>query len=212
MIKGYIVDLDGTLLDSMFIWNDIGSRYLLSKNIIPKKDLDKILAPLSINQAIKYIINEYSLNQTPKQIYQEINILLKQRYLTEAKLKPGAKDFLIRCIKKQQKLCLLTANTLEITNAILDKYSLSELFTKIITSEQTDLDKQNGTIYHFAANQLNLKPSECIVIEDAFHAILSAKQAGFTVWAVYDASVQDKWSQICTISDKYFENISEMED
>ena len=80
MIKGYIIDLDGTLLDSMFIWNNIGSRYLLSKNIIPKNNLDKILAPLSINQAIKYISKEYSLNESYQQIYQEINTLLKKRY------------------------------------------------------------------------------------------------------------------------------------
>ena len=212
MIKGYIIDLDGTLLDSMFIWNDIGSRYLLSKNIIPKNDLDKILAPLSINQAIKYISKEYSLNESYQQIYQEINTLLKKRYLTETTLKPGAKDFLIKCVKEQKKLCLLTANTLEITNTILDKYSLSKLFTKIITSEQTDLDKQNGEIYQFAAKQLKLKINECVVIEDAFHAIISAKQAGFTVWAIYDTSNQDKWAQICTISDKYFKNISEMGD
>lgn len=212
MIKGYIIDLDGTLLDSMFIWNNIGSRYLLSKNIIPKNDLDKILASLSINQAIKYISKEYSLNESYQQIYQEINTLLKKRYLTETTLKPGAKDFLIKCVKEQKKLCLLTANTLEITNTILDKYSLSKLFTKIITSEQTDLDKQNGEIYQFAAKQLKLKINECVVIEDAFHAIVSAKQAGFTVWAIYDTSNQDKWAQICTISDKYFKNISEMGD
>lgn len=212
MIKGYIIDLDGTLLDSMFIWNDIGSRYLLSKNIIPKNNLDKILAPLSINQAIKYISKEYSLNESHQQIYQEINTLLKKRYLIETTLKPGAKDFLIKCVKEQKKLCLLTANTLEITNTILDKYSLSKLFTKIITTEQTDLDKQNGEIYQFAAKQLKLKINECVVIEDAFHAIVSAKQAGFTVWAIYDTSNQDKWAQICTISDKYFKNISEMGD
>ena len=212
MIKGYIIDLDGTLLDSMFIWNDIGSRYLLSKNIIPKNNLDKILAPLSINQAIKYISKEYSLNESHQQIYQEINTLLKKRYLIETTLKPGAKDFLIKCVKEQKKLCLLTANTLEITNTILDKYSLSKLFTKIITTEQTDLDKQNGEIYQFAAKQLKLKINECVVIEDAFHAIISAKQAGFTVWAIYDTSNQDKWAQICTISDKYFKNISEMGD
>lgn len=212
MIKGYIIDLDGTLLDSMFIWNNIGSRYLLSKNIIPKNNLDKILAPLSINQAIKYISKEYSLNESYQQIYQEINTLLKKRYLIETTLKPGAKDFLIKCVKEQKKLCLLTANTLEITKTILDKYSLSKLFTKIITSEQTDLDKQNGEIYQFAAKQLKLKINECVVIEDAFHAIVSAKQAGFTVWAIYDTSNQDKWAQICTISDKYFKNISEMGD
>lgn len=212
MIKGYIIDLDGTLLDSMFIWNNIGSRYLLSKNIIPKNNLDKILAPLSINQAIKYISKEYSLNESYQQIYQEINTLLKKRYLIETTLKPGAKDFLIKCVKEQKKLCLLTANTLEITNTILDKYSLSKLFTKIITAEQTDLDKQNGEIYQFAAKQLKLKINECVVIEDAFHAIISAKQAGFTVWAIYDTSNQAKWAQICTISDKYFKNISEMGD
>ena len=212
MIKGYIIDLDGTLLDSMFIWNNIGSRYLLSKNIIPKNNLDKILAPLSINQAIKYISKEYSLNESYQQIYQEINTLLKKRYLIETTLKPGAKDFLIKCVKEQKKLCLLTANTLEITKTILDKYSLSKLFTKIITSEQTDLDKQNGEIYQFAAKQLKLKINECVVIEDAFHAIVSAKQAGFTVWAIYDTSNQDKWAQICTISDKYFKNIFEMGD
>ena len=73
------------------------------------------------------------------------------------------------------------------------------------------LDKRSGEAYNYAISALHLHKDECIVIEDALHAIIAAKKQGFTVWAVADQSNQDDWDEICKISDLNLKNLSEME-
>lgn len=211
MISGYIIDMDGTLIDSMAIWDDIGNRFLLQKNIIPAPNLQETLAPLSINQAINYLIKEYHLPESLNQINQQINKLLDSIYSNEVTLKTGAKDFINNCYQQNKKLCLLTANNYQTTIKTLDKFAITDKFHQIITCDSTSLDKQNGDIYKYAAKQLNLNIDECIVIEDAYHAIKSAKSAGFKVWAVADRSNQQQWDEICKLSDQHFDNMKEME-
>ena len=152
MIKGYIVDMDGTILDSMFIWDNI----------------------------------------------------VEYEYLNKAMLKPGAKDFIKNCAAAKKKLCLLTANGRDLTIKILEKNNLLHYFDTIITCDDTKLTKQDSTIYQFAAQSLDLSVNECIVIEDALHAIYSAKKAGFIVWAVADNSNIHDWHKIKEISNASF--------
>lgn len=212
MINGYIIDMDGTIVDSMGIWDDLGSRFLIQKQVTPAANLKDILAPLSINQAIDYLIKEYHLSQSHKQINQEINNLLNTIYSNEVKLKPGAKTFINKCFKYQKKLCLLTANNYQTTISILNKHNLTNKFDQIITCDDTHLTKQDGIIYEYAAKQLILNKEECIVIEDAYHAIKCAKTAGFKVWAIADKSNLQYWDKICKLSDLNFNNMHEMED
>ena len=196
MIKGYIIDMDGTLLDSMHIWNELGSRFLELKGITPEANLKDILAPLSINQAIKYIAETYQLKEPLDVLINEVNSLL---------------EFITNCFNHHKKLCLLTANNYQATINILDKYNLTSKFDEIITCDHTTLDKRSGEAYNYAISALHLHKDECIVIEDALHAIIAAKKQGFTVWAVADQSNQDDWDEICKISDLNLKNLSEME-
>ena len=211
MIKGYIIDMDGTLLDSMHIWNELGSRFLELKGITPEANLKDILAPLSINQAIKYIAETYQLKEPLDVLINEVNSLLNHIYLSEIPLKPGALEFITNCFNHHKKLCLLTANNYQATINILDKYNLTSKFDEIITCDHTTLDKRSGEAYNYAISALHLHKDEGIVIEDALHAIIAAKKQGFTVWAVADQSNQDDWDEICKISDLNLKNLSEME-
>lgn len=211
MIKGYIIDMDGTILDSMPIWDELSIRFLKHKGILANPNLKDILAPMSIDQAINYLINTYHLTQSPEELIKEVNNLLTSIYLNEVSLKPGAKEFINKCYQRNKKLCLLTANSYPVTISVLDKYGLTDKFDQIITGDSTTLDKLSGTIYEHARKALMLNNNECIVIEDAFHAISGAKRHNFVVWAVYDSSNKSNWEQICKLSDLYFNNMSEME-
>lgn len=211
MIKGYIIDMDGTILDSMHIWDELGSRFLELKNIIPQSNLKDVLAPLSIIQAVTYLKETYHLEQSIETLVNEVDNLLASIYENELSLKPGAQEFINQCYKQNKKLCLLTANNYQVTIKILDKYNLTSKFKQIITGDQTSLDKQSGEIYTYAATKLDLNKDECIVIEDAYHAIKAAKSQDFCVWAISDPSNQKDWTNICKICDAHFNDLTKME-
>ena len=210
MIKGYIIDMDGTLLDSMFIWDNI-VMMLLQKIVITFDDeLKNILAPLSIDEALKYLKKRYHLSNTIPELQNELLKILEYQYLNNTTLKTGAKKFIKNCVASNKKLCLLTANKHDLTVKVLTKNNLLHYFNSIITCDDTVLTKQDSTIYQFAAKSLDLNINECIVIEDALHAICSAKKAGFIVWAVADNSNIHDWKKIRMLSDAAFNSMESM--
>ena len=77
------------------IWNELGSRFLELKGITPEANLKDILAPLSINQAIKYIAETYQLKEPLDVLINEVNSLLNHIYLSEIPLKPGLWNLLL---------------------------------------------------------------------------------------------------------------------
>ena len=79
-IKGAIFDLDGTLLDSMSIWEDVGEKYLLSCGIIPFENIGEVLKTMSLFQAAEYFQKEYKIKQTTEEIIQGIDGSLTVEY------------------------------------------------------------------------------------------------------------------------------------
>ena len=178
--------MDGTLLDSMNIWENAAITLLKNRGIIVSDDLKRILAPLSIKDAINYLKNKYCFNETVSEIQKQLFDLIEYQYLNEVSLKTGVREFINKCTILNKKMCLLTAN-------------------------KRNLTKQDSDIYIYAMKKLNLNINECIVIEDALHAINTAKKAGFIVWGVADRSNLNDWIKIKSICDLAFKNMKFME-
>ena len=92
MIRGAVFDLDGVLLDSMAVWNDLGARYLLKQGIQPQSGLRDILFSMSMEQGAEYMKEQYLLNKTSKEILDGIQEMLQDFYFYEVRAKEGAKE------------------------------------------------------------------------------------------------------------------------
>ena len=90
MIWGAIFDLDGVLLDSMGIWEDLGARYLRRLHITPEPGLNEVLFPMSMEQGAAYLKAHYPLQQSEAEICGGIAQMLKDYYAQEVPAKPGA--------------------------------------------------------------------------------------------------------------------------
>lgn len=90
MIRGAIFDLDGVLLDSMGIWNDLGARYLRGQGITPEPGLNAILFAMSMEQGAAYLKAHYPLPQSEAEIWDGIARMLADYYFYEVPAKPGA--------------------------------------------------------------------------------------------------------------------------
>ena len=205
MLKGAIFDLDGTLVDSMFIWDTFGEDYLKSFGIEPKENLAEVFKTFTLEQAAEYYRNHYDIKLSVKEITEGINNMVSEIYRTKVVLKPGIDDFLKRLRSAGVKMCVATVTEKTVAKEVLKRLKIDEYFSEIFTCAEVGFSKENPEIYRQALKHLGTEKNETIVFEDVFHALKTAKDDGFKVAAVYDSheSEQEKMKAIsdCYISD-----------
>lgn len=202
MIKGAIFDLDGTLIDSMFIWDTIGEDYLKSFGVDPKGTLAEVFKTFTLEQAAEYYRNHYDIKLSVKEIVEGINNMVAEIYRTKVVLKPGISDFLKRLQSLSVKMCVATVTDRPVVEDVLKRLNVREYFSEIFTCGEVGCNKETPEIYRQALKHLGTKKTETIVFEDALHALKTAKDDGFKVAAVYD-SHESSQEEIKEISDYY---------
>ena len=207
MIKGAIFDLDGTILDSMFIWDKIGEEYLKSFGIKPKENLAEVFKTFTLKDSAEYYRKHYGMTLSEEEIIDGINNTVAKLYRTDVTLKPGIKQFLQRLSGMGTKMCIATVTDREIAEDTLTRLGVREYFCEIFTCSETGYNKENPEIYRQALQHLGTDKAETVVFEDAFHALKTAKNDGFLVAAVYD-SHEPEQDEMKSISDYYVKDFS----
>lgn len=187
MIRGAIFDADGTLLDSMGMWDTVGVRYLRSLGIEATPGLREILFPMSLADCAIYLKGEYKLSFTTQEIEDGINRTIYDFYNDEVQMKPGAKAFLVSLRERGVALTLATATDRTAILRGLERTGLRPLLDAVITCGELGVDKQTSTIYDTARDRMGTKTEETWVFEDAVHAAKTAFAAGYRVAGVADA-------------------------
>lgn len=209
-IKGAIFDLDGTLLDSMPIWDTLGEDYLKSIGKEPKKDLKEKISVMSLKQAAEYFISEYGVNLNPTKIMEEFNDMLSNFYYKKAFVKEGAKEFLERLKKKNIKMCVVTATDKVLAQQSLKNNQMLEYFEYIFTCNEMGYGKDSEEIFNEAVKSLGTEKEHTIIFEDALYAIKTAKKTGMPVVAVFDESAENEKEEIKNLADLYIHSFVEM--
>ncbi len=208
-MKAAIFDMDGTILDSMSVWDGFGQDYLRTIGIEPPENLWQEIRAMSYIETANYFIETFSLPQTAEELMKIWDDFVFRRYERMAILKPGAREYIKKLHADGTKICLATATMKFIARAMLEKNGIAEFFDFIITEEDVGVGKTEPDIYIEAAKKLGEAPVDCIVFEDSLHAIKTAKSAGFPVWGLLDPSAKDHHEQIIATCDKIFDFLSE---
>ena len=188
MIKGAIFDFDGTILDSMKVWDDLADKYLLSMGVEPPKGLKDTFALMSTRQSARWIIDNLHVQKTEEEIMKGYDNQLSEYYKNEVELKLGFLDFFKKLKDRGVPCCIVTTNSRKNVEYALQKYNLQDDFEFILTCSEENTDKTKPYIYTKAAEMLKLQPSEVMVFEDSYHCIKTAKEADFRVCSVFDES------------------------
>lgn len=202
-VKGIIFDADGTLLDSMDIWTEIGTRFLLSKDITIKKELAEEISTLSYEQAAAYYIEHFDPTATVQDIRDGVNGLVKNFYFEEVVLKDGVKEFLAFLKERSIKMCVATATDKFLIEKALERNGILPYFSNVFTCGEVGAGKDSAKIFEEALKHLGTKKSETLVFEDAHYAVVTAKSAGFTVVAIEDDAEKKYKEKIKSLSDYY---------
>lgn len=212
MIKGAIFDLDGTLLDSMHIWNTVGTDYLISRGVTPEPGLMEKFKKFSIIQAAEYCRRFYGITDSTQSIVDGINSMAEGFYSFKAEIKPGVARMLEKMSANGVKMCVATATDRHMVEAALKRNGIYRFFDGIFTCTEVGFGKDSPVIFEKALEFLGTKKEETVVLEDALHAIETAKKAGFYVVGVYDKSSENESWEIKAVCDEYITSYFEWVD
>ena len=208
-IRGAIFDVDGTLLDSMFIWDTIGETYLRSIGYQPKENLNETFKNMSLHQAARYYQTEYGVTRSIDEIMDGVNAMLERYYRFEVPLKPGVAELLERLRQNGVKLCIATATDRHLVEAALDRCGVLSCFGEIFTCNEVGHGKDEPDIFEEALRFLGTRREETLVFDDALYAVRTAKEAGFPVAAVYDSHERSQ-AEVRARSDLYLEDLTQL--
>ena len=202
MLKGLIFDFDGTLFDSMFIWDTAGESYLRSIGKEPKADLQKVLKPMSLLQSAQYIREKYDIPLSVEDIMDGVNRTVEDFYFHTVEPKPGVIDFLEELHRRNIKMCIATATDRYQVEAALQRCKMRHFFSEIFTCTEVGSGKDRPDIFRKAMEHLQTNRSNTAVVEDAYHAAFTAKQDAFMVVGVYD-SYESRQQELLQLADVF---------
>ena len=202
MIQGVIFDLDGTLFDSMFIWDTAGEVYLRSIGKEPEADLQKTLKPMSLLQSAQYIREKYHIPLSVEEIMDGVNRTVEGFYFHSVEPKPGVIDFLEELHRRNIKMCIATATDRYQVEAALQRCKMRHFFSEIFTCTEVGSGKDRPEIFRKAMEYLQTDRTTTAVVEDAYHAAFTAKQDSFMVVGVYD-SYESRQQELLQFADVF---------
>ena len=203
-IKGAIFDLDGTLLDSLWIWADIDEKFLSKRGIAVPPDYMETVCAMEYRQTAEYSIARFGLNEQPEDLMREWSEMAVSAYENDLPLKPRAKDCIAELKARGVRLAVATSSTPEMCLPALRRNGVIDMFDAVVTTQEVGKGKSHPDVYHAAAKRLNVLPENCAVFEDAILAIKTAKNAGFYTIGVYDRFSRDE-NEIKSIADRFIE-------
>lgn len=186
MLKGAIFDFDGTLVDSMFIWESFGEDYLRSLGKEPKENLRKTVATFTLEQVAEHYRKHYGVTLSVEEIISNANEIVLKSYRTKVRLKSGVADFLEKLKNQGVNMCVATVTDRFIVEDVLKRLGVRKYFSEIFTCSEVGCSKESSEIYNVALDYLKTDKKDTIVFEDSFYALMTAKNAGFSVAGVFD--------------------------
>jgi len=209
-IEAIIFDLDGTLVDSMWIWKQIDIDFLEKRGIHLPDDLQKAIEGMSFTETANYFIERFGLNDSLQSIQDEWNEMAKEFYKTHIKLKDKVLPIIEYADAHDIKLGIGTSNSKELLNEVIKAHGIHHYFESLRTSCEVEKGKPSPDIFLKVASDLGIAPDKCLVFEDTHAGVLAAKRAGMRVIAVYDELSEPYQAAIKAEADAFIYSFSEI--
>lgn len=213
-INGCIFDLDGTLLDSMHVWQDVDRKYLARFGIKFDVKYSNEIKKMTFNESADYFINKFNIPRSKHEIMNDWNEMVEIEYRYNIKLKKGAKVVLKALKENDIKMCIATSCNENHAVMALKRLKIDNYFTFLKTCKQVGKNKEFPDIFIDCAIGMNTPIEKTIVFEDLYMALKVAGNAGFKTCGIIDELSKHETIKIldtCDYCYKSFENIQFIE-
>lgn len=200
-VKAAIFDMDGTLIDSMHMWANLGSIYLEKKGFVPQSDMDDTYWTMTMDEVLNHMKCQYGVQEETADMKAEMYQIMKDFYANVVEEKPGIRIVLEEFSKAEIPMCVASATDTHLVEIALERVGIRKYFQKIFCCREVGEGKHSDKIYQTAREYMGTSVEETLVFEDAPHAAETANRAGFPVVSIWDASVknQEKMKELAAI-------------
>jgi len=209
-IDAVLFDLDGSLVDSMWLWRDIDIEYLGRHGIALPDGLQTEIEGMSFSETAVYFKERFHLPETLDEIKSDWNQMAWDKYTHQVPLKAGAKEFAAYCRQNEIRLGIATSNSRELVENVLQVHGILDYFDGIVTGCEVEKGKPAPDVYLAAARLCHARPERCLVFEDIVPGILAGKAAGMRVCAVDDDYSRYQEHDKKRLSDYYIKDYLEI--
>lgn len=211
MAKGFIFDVDGTILDSMEIWMDAAELYLQDLGIKAEENLGDVMFTLTMAEGAEYIRKTYNVNLSNEEICDGINQKVFGFYKEEASLKGKSIEILEYGLRNNIPMVVATSTDRPMIEAAFERLNLNKYFKKIYTTTEVGSGKDKPQIFVEAMKTLGTKPEETWLFEDGAYSMDTAKKMGIHTVGIYDKSSDKDQEMVKRLADVYITNWDEYE-
>lgn len=203
-IEAVIFDMDGTLIDSMWIWPDVDREFLEKYHLAAPKNFQERMEGKSYTEVAAYFLKCFpELPLTIDEVKKEWTDMTYEKYTTEVKLKEGVREFMNWCRNAGIRLGIATSNARELADATLKALAIADYFDSVRTSCEAAAGKPAPDVYLLVAKDMAVRPERCLVFEDVPMGILAGKNAGMRVCGIDDEFSRPQEEKKRALSDYY---------
>lgn len=183
MIAAVVFDMDGVIVDSEQVWDDVRERYTREVGGTYTESATRDMMGMSSLEWSRYMAESLGVPGTPEEINAAIVERMLQRYGEAPPLIPGAVEAVRRCAERWP-LAVASSSNPELIEVVLDTAGLHDVIPVVVSSQEVARGKPAPDVYLEAARRLGVDPRRCAAVEDSHNGIRSANAAGMRVIAI----------------------------
>ncbi|WP_422744975.1 HAD family hydrolase [Micromonospora sp. WMMD754] len=183
MVDAVLFDLDGVIVDSEPVWEEVRRAYVAEHGGVWQPDTQRRLMGMSTGEWAAYLSDELGVDRSAEQVAAEVVAEMTERYARRVPLIDSA-DGVVRRTAARWPLGLASSSPSRLIAAALDATGLAGAFVATLSTEETARGKPAPDVWLAVAERMDVDPRRCVAVEDSSNGVRSAAAAGCRVVAV----------------------------
>lgn len=202
----FLFDMDGTLADSMWLWDSFLKTFLERYQKETDAEAQDKFDNLPLKDSAEYIALRYGLPLSGEAVFRQWTTEIRHMYQKEIPLKQGAAKYLYYLKSSGKKTALVTFNNKELAVGCMGNNHVLELFDALVCGDEMAIDKSDPEYYRYALRQIGGRAEEAVLFEDTYKTLMTAKKVLIDTVIVEDSSSKSDKDILMIKADLYIKN------
>ena len=182
MTAAIMFDLDGVIVDTEQVWDEVREELVADWGGRYSRDAQQAMMGMSSGEWSRFMHDSLGLEQSPREINDEVVRRMLERYRRALPLIEGAVD-VVRDLSRSFPLAVASSSNRSLIDTVLETAGIAGCFSATVSSEEVERGKPSPDVYLEAARRLSVVPQDCVAVEDSANGIRAAAAAGMRVIA-----------------------------